>query len=207
MIMKKKIGIMGGTFDPIHMSHLIIAEAAYEQLKLDEILFLPSGNPPHKKERKGRGTDKQRVDMVSLAIAENPHFSLSLEDMVKDDYSYTYTLLERLKKENPSSELYFIIGADSLFDFHTWKNPKRICELCTLIVATRNQVADCTLNDKLQEAKDKYSGTFIKLHTPDLDISSNQIRQWVSENRSIRYYVPDAVRTYIEDHHMYKDCE
>lgn len=207
MIMKKKIGIMGGTFDPIHMSHLIIAEAAYEQLKLDEILFIPSGNPPHKKERKGRGTDKQRVDMVSLAIAENSHFSLSLEDMVKDDYSYTYTLLERLKKENPSSELYFIIGADSLFDFHTWKNPKRICELCTLIVATRNQVADCTLNDKLQEAKDKYSGTFIKLRTPDLDISSNQIRQWVSENRSIRYYVPDAVRTYIEDHHMYKDCE
>lgn len=207
MHMKKKIGIMGGTFDPIHISHLILAEAAYEEYQLDEILFVPSGNPPHKKEREGRGTSKQRVDMVSLAIAENPHFSLSLEDMVKDEYSYTYTLLGRLKEQNPQSELYFIIGADSLFDFHTWKNPKRICELCTLIVATRNQTAETELDAKIKEVEARYSGHFVKLYTPDMDISSNQIRQWVSEKRSIRYYVPDTVRTYIKDHHMYEDCE
>lgn len=207
MNMKKKLGIMGGTFDPIHISHLILAEAAYEQYQLDEILFIPSGNPPHKKERKGRGTNQQRVDMVSLAISENPHFTLSLEDMVKDEYSYTYTLLERLKEQNPQSELYFIIGADSLFDFHTWKNPKRICELCTLLVATRNQTVQKELDAKIREVEECYSGHFVKLHTPDMDISSNQIRQLVSEKRSIRYYVPDSVRIYIEEHHMYEDCE
>ena len=93
--MKKKIGIMGGTFDPIHISHLILAEAAYQELELDVVRFLPSGNPPHKRHRDGRGSDEQRVQMVSLAIEGNPHFELSLEDMVKDEYSYTYRLLER----------------------------------------------------------------------------------------------------------------
>ena len=147
--MKKKIGIMGGTFDPIHISHLILAEAAYQELELDVVRFLPSGNPPHKRHRDGRGSDEQRVQMVSLAIEGNPHFELSLEDMVKDEYSYTYRLLERFKEQNPDEELYFIIGADSLFDFDKWKKPDRICELCTLVVATRNQTAKEEFEAKL----------------------------------------------------------
>lgn len=205
--MKKKIGIMGGTFDPIHISHLILAEAAYQELELDVVRFLPSGNPPHKRHRDGRGSDEQRVQMVSLAIEGNPHFELSLEDMVKDEYSYTYRLLERFKEQNPDEELYFIIGADSLFDFDKWKKPDRICELCTLVVATRNQTAKEEFEAKLNAMAEKYSGRFIKLHTPDLDISSNQIREWVAQNKSIRYYVPEAVRSYIEKQKMYKDCE
>ena len=205
--MKKKIGIMGGTFDPIHISHLILAEAAYQELELDVVRFLPSGNPPHKRHRDGRGSDEQRVQMVSLAIEGNPHFELSLEDMVKDEYSYTYRLLERFKEQNPDEELYFIIGADSLFDFDKWKKPDRICELCTLVVATRNQTAKEEFEAKLNAMAEEYSGRFIKLHTPDLDISSNQIREWVAQNKSIRYYVPEAVRSYIEKQKMYKDCE
>lgn len=205
--MKKKIGIMGGTFDPIHISHLILAEAAYQELELDVVRFLPSGNPPHKRHRDGRGSDEQRVQMVSLAIEGNPHFELSLEDMVKDEYSYTYRLLERFKEQNPDEELYFIIGADSLFDFDKWKKPDRICELCTLVVATRNQTAKEEFEAKLNAMAEKYSGRFIKLHTPDLDISSNQIREWVAQNKSIRYYVPEAVRSYIEKQKMYKGCE
>ena len=205
--MKKKIGIMGGTFAPIHISHLILAEAAYQELELDVVRFLPSGNPPHKRHRDGRGSDEQRVQMVSLAIEGNPHFELSLEDMVKDEYSYTYRLLERFKEQNPDEELYFIIGADSLFDFDKWKKPDRICELCTLVVATRNQTAKEEIEAKINAMAEKYSGRFIKLHTPDLDISSNQIREWVAQNKSIRYYVPEAVRSYIEKQKMYKDCE
>ena len=117
----KKIGIMGGTFDPIHMGHLILGEKAYEQLGLDKVLFMPCGNPPHKRNRKGRATDEQRAKMVRLAIEDNPHFELSLIEMHEEGYTYTYRTLEQLNVENPDTEYYFIIGADSLYNFDTWR--------------------------------------------------------------------------------------
>ena len=203
--MNKKIGIMGGTFDPIHIGHLILAETAYEQLDLDVIRFLPSGNPPHKRDRLGGGTEEQRLDMVSLAIKDNPNFELSLEDMVKDDYSFTYSLLERFKAQNPKEDLYFIIGADSLFDFEKWRNPERICQLCTLVVATRNQASNEELLNQINRLEELYHGHFIVLRSPDLDISSSNIRHSVKVNQSIRYYVPESVREYIIKHHMYKE--
>ena len=123
---KKRIGIMGGTFDPIHIGHLILGETAYHQFQLDKVLFMPAGNPPHKQDRENRATDSQRVDMVRLAIASNPHFTLSLEEMHKEGYTYTYRTLERLKQQNPDTEYYFILGADSLYTFDDWKEPGRI---------------------------------------------------------------------------------
>ena len=122
---RKKIGIMGGPFDPIHVGHLILGEKAYEQLGLDRVWFMPSGNPPHKRNRKGQASNEQRVSMVKKAIAGNPHFELSLIEMNEDGYTYTYRTLERLKEENPDTDYYFIIGADSLYDFATWKKPER----------------------------------------------------------------------------------
>ena len=110
---RKKIGIMGGTFDPIHMGHLILGEQSYEQFQLDKVLFMPSGNPPHKRDRAGRASDNQRVDMVRLAIEDNPHFELSLAEMHETGYTYTYRTLEELKEYNPDTDYYFIIGADS----------------------------------------------------------------------------------------------
>lgn len=195
---------MGGTFDPIHIGHLILAETAFEQLHLDVVRFLPSGKPPHKRDRLGCGTEEQRVDMVSLAIKDNPNFELSLEDMVKNDYSFTYSLLERFKAQNSKEDLYFIIGADSLFDFEKWRNPERICQLCTLVVATRNQASDEELLNQINRLEDLYHGHFIVLRSPDLDISSSDIRRSVKMNQSIRYYVPESVREYINKHHMYK---
>lgn len=203
--MGRKIGIMGGTFDPIHMSHLILAETAYQELDLDVIWFMPSGNPPHKRQRDGRGTDEQRVQMVALAIEDNPHFELSLEDMVKDEYSYTYRLLERFQQQYPEDEFYFLIGADSLFDFHKWKEPARICQLCTLVVATRDHITSEQFDHAIEQVSKQFHGTFLKLSMPELDISSNQIRSWTAEGRSIRYYVPETVRTYIEDQNMYRN--
>ena len=132
---KKRIGIMGGTFDPIHMGHLILGEKAYEQLHLDKVLFMPSGNPPHKRNRKGRATDEQRVEMVRRAVFGNPHFELSLIEMHENGYTYTYHTLETLKAQSPDTEYYFIIGADSLYSFDTWMEPERICQACTLVVA------------------------------------------------------------------------
>ena len=130
---KKRIGIMGGTFDPIHIGHLILGETAYEQFQLDEVLFMPSGNPPHKRNRAHRATDDQRCEMVKRAIASNPHFSLSLEEMNEDGFTYTYRTLERLNKKHPNTEYYFILGADSLFDFDEWKEPARICHVCQIV--------------------------------------------------------------------------
>lgn len=203
--MKRKIGIMGGTFDPIHIGHLVLGETAYEQFGLDKVRFVPAGNPPHKRNREGRATDEQRVWMVASAIADNPHFELSLEEMNAEGLTYTYLTLERFLAQNPDDELYFIIGADSLFDFETWKNPERICSLCKLIVATRNQTSDEALDRQITHLTKKYNGSFLKLRTPDLDISSKMLRTWVKEEKSIRYYVSDSVRTYINDNNMYKD--
>lgn len=127
--MKKRIGIMGGTFDPIHIGHLILAEKAYEELDLDEVWFMPSGNPPHKQNRTGRASDKQRVEMVRRAIADNPHFRLSTEEMHPDGYTYTYEIIGTPAMRNIRIIFYyFIIGADSLYDFDMWRRPDRICK-------------------------------------------------------------------------------
>lgn len=204
--MKRKIGIMGGTFDPIHIGHLILGEVAYEQFELDKVRFVPAGNPPHKRNRDGRATDEQRISMVRDAIAGNDRFELSLAEMVMDGLTYTYRTLEFFLTENPQDELYFIIGADSLFDFEKWMKPDKICQLCKLIVATRNQTADDALNRQIEHLEKKYGGTFLKLNTPDLDISSKMLRGWVKKDKSIRYYVPETVRNYIKENNMYKDC-
>ena len=200
---RKRIGIMGGTFDPVHIGHLILGEKAYEQLKLDKVWFMPSGNPPHKRNREGRASDKQRIEMVKRAISGNEHFELSLFEMDQEGYSYTCLTLEKLKIQYPDYEFFFIIGADSLFDFPLWKNPEKICAACTMVVATRNQASSQQLDDGMKEMAEKYHGTFLRLNTPDIDISSNYIRKLIHENKSIRYYVPDSVKNYIEDHHIY----
>ena len=135
---RKRIGIMGGTFDPIHIGHLILGETAYEQFHLDQVLFMPAGNPPHKRNRSNRATDEQRTEMVKIAIASNPHFALSLEEMNQDGFTYTYRTLERLKRQNPDTDYFFIMGADSLYEFEKWREPGRILAACTVLVATRD---------------------------------------------------------------------
>lgn len=200
-----KTGIMGGTFDPIHIGHLFLAEQAYDQLGLDTILFIPSGNPPHKRHREGRATDRQRVDMVRLAIKGNPHFALSLTEMEQEGYSYTYQTLERLRAEHPDTAYTFIIGEDSLLAFETWREPQRICDACTLAVAIRSERTAHSLAKEIAAVSQRLSGTFTDLHTPFLEISSEAIRTSVREKRSIRYLVPEAVRLYIEEHQIYQE--
>lgn len=201
--MKKKIGIMGGTFDPIHIGHLILGEKAYEQYGLDQIRFMPAGNPPHKQHREGRATDEQRVEMVKRAISGNVHFALCLDEMNADGYSYTYRTLERLKGQNPGEEYYFIIGADSLFDFDGWKEPGRICKAAKLLVAGRNHVERERLEKQMDYLRKKYQGEFYLLDVPNLDISSRMLRDWIAGEKTFRYYVPDSVYEYIRKKHMY----
>jgi nicotinate-nucleotide adenylyltransferase len=201
--MERKVGIMGGTFDPIHIGHLILAENAYEQFGLEKVVFMPSGNPPHKRTRTGRASNEERTEMVKLAIAPNPHFEISLEEMNEEGYSYTYRTLEALKEEHPDTEYFFILGADSLFDFDGWKDPQRICNACTLVAAARNHTPTEELDRQIEHIASAYRTSVRKLDTPNIDVSSNQIRIWISEGHTIRYYVPDSVIDYIRKNGVY----
>ena len=200
---RRKVGIMGGTFDPIHVGHLILGENAYQQFGLDCVLFMPSGNPPHKKERTGRASTQERVEMVALAIADNPHFVLSLAETHEEGYTYTKETLARLTHENPDTDYYFIMGADSLFTFESWKEPQGICDLCTILVAVRNDVAVDAMDRQIQRLTGKFHGRILKLDTPNIEISSEELRSHIRQQRSLRYYMPNPVADYIREHGIY----
>lgn len=193
---RKKIGIMGGTFDPIHIGHLILGESAYMQFRLDKVLFMPSGNPPHKQKRDG-ATNEERTDMVRLAIQGNEHFELSLEEMHPEGYTYTKETLERLTGEHPDTDYYFIMGADSLLEFSTWKCPEQIAKLAVLVAAVRDGMPTEKLDQEIARVSRIYGADIRKLGSPNLDISSHMIRSWIRNGESIRYYVPEPVREYI----------
>lgn len=201
--MGKKIGIMGGTFDPIHIGHLILGENAYQQFGLDEVLFMPSGNPPHKRNRVGRGSLEQRIEMVAQAIKDNPHFTLSLEEANEDSFTYTRVTLERLHKEHPENEYYFIMGTDSLFSFEEWRDPERIAELAVIIVAVRNHVKLEAIEEQIAHLKSVMNCDIRILDTPNIDISSHMVRDWVKIGKTTKYYLPDPVISYIKDQNLY----
>lgn len=191
----------------MHIGHLILAETAYEQFRLERVLFMPAGNPPHKRDRKDRASNEQRIEMVKRAIASNSHFTLSLAEMKQEGFSYTYRTLERLKEENQDTDYYFILGADSLYDFEMWKEPGRILKACTVLVATRNNTSHERLDSEIAMLEQKYHGRIEKLESPNIEISSEQIRSWISGGRTIAYYVPEEVASYIRENKIYKDCD
>ncbi|MDO5539835.1 MAG: nicotinate-nucleotide adenylyltransferase [Eubacteriales bacterium] len=204
---KRKVGIMGGTFDPIHVGHLILGESAFHQFNLEKVLFMPSGNPPHKLNRTGRASLEERIEMVRLAIADNPHFELSLEEAHDKGYTYTRETLERLTEEHPDTDYYFIMGADSLFSFEEWKDPQRIAQLATLVAATRYHVDTLELEGAIAHVSELFQAKVEKLSTPNMDVSSQMIRKWIARDKPIRYYVPDSVIRYIHELKLYMECE
>lgn len=149
----------------------------------------------------------QRVSMVEKAISGNPHFELSLTEMNDKGFTYTYHTLETLKEQNPDTDYYFIIGADSLYDFSSWREPARICKACTIVVAVRDHVPVEKLNEQMTYLSERYNGRFISLNTLNIDISSQLLRKWHQEGKSLRYYVPDAVADYIDKNHIYHITE
>jgi len=199
----KKVGIMGGTFNPIHYGHLFMAESAYEQLGLDKVLFIPTKNPPHKL-IPSTITQEQRVMMLSLAIRDNPHFELSLMELEREGMTYTADTLKILTDENPDTEYYFIAGADSLMQLHSWRNPENIFKLCTLAVAGRDDLDKETLNMQANKLAAAYNARIVFIDMPAIHISSSEIRARVAAGRSIKYYVHDEVIKYIEENQLYK---
>lgn len=195
----KKIGIMGGTFNPIHNGHLQLAMAAQEQVSLDQVLFMPSGNSYMK--RNVLETQK-RVDMVALAIAQYPNFELSLVEAQKSGNTYTCETLKYLTTSNPDVQYYFIIGADILFQIEQWRNPEQIYQLAVLVCAVRDDYDFDAIRKKGNLLRES-GADIIYLNMPKSDISSTDIRAKVKSSLPISKLVPPEVAHYIEQEHLY----
>ncbi len=196
---KKRVGIMGGTFNPIHYGHLRLAQEAQQQVLLDKILFMPSGRSYMKK----NVLDTQkRVEMTALAIKQYSKFELSLIEAQKTGNTYTCETLQYLTRTNSDTQYYFIIGADSLFQIEQWRSPKQIFEFAILICVIRDDYDFDTIRKK-GEALAESGADIIYLNTPKWDISSTDIRAKVKSRISIHGLVPPEVAHYIEQEHLY----
>jgi nicotinate-nucleotide adenylyltransferase len=196
-----RVGVLGGTFDPVHIGHLILAEEARDQLDLSIIYFVPAGDPPHKRDRHLAPVD-ERVRMIELAIAGNACFQVSRVDADRPGPHYTIDMVELIKGQLPlGSQLYFLMGFDSLRDLPGWHEPARLVAACHLVALTRH---DIELDwGKLEAALPGIRQRVTILDMPELEIASNQIQARVRAGRSIRYLVPAAVRGYIQDKKLY----
>jgi nicotinate-nucleotide adenylyltransferase len=191
------IGILGGSFDPIHIGHLILAEEVLERCCLKRMMFIPSAVPPHKSHR-AMAPAEARAEMVSLAIAGHPSFELSRIELDRPGTSYTVETLEALSREaGDDSDLHLVIGADSAVEMSTWCNPERMMDLASVAVVDRPGW-DRSAVDPGLAARMRF------LDTPLLDISSTDIRRRVKEGRSVRYLLPDRVAAFIEAHGLYR---
>lgn len=198
----KKIGIMGGTFNPIHTGHLLLAETARDTHLLDLVLFLPSGNS-YMKDAVEIADKESRVEMTRLAISDNPHFGLSLLEVGREGESYTYETLLALRKAEPESDYFFITGADCLFTIETWKCPELIFQNCTLLAAVRDDKNTNELIAQITHLKNKFKARIHLLPMKEIGISSTDIREKIKQGQSIRYMVPQKVIAYLETHHLY----
>lgn len=202
----QRIGIMGGTFNPIHTGHLMLAEWVRDELKLDEVWFIPTGSS-YMKDSREILPGRERLHMVELAIEGSPFFKCLDIEVVREGRTYSYETLEQLKSVYPEDEFYFIVGADCLFTIESWKNPARILGICTLAAAVRGDVSLKEMEAKKKELERKFcSEQEIKL-IPflQLSISSTEIRRRIFQRRSIRYLVPDRVIAYIEEKGYYRE--
>jgi nicotinate-nucleotide adenylyltransferase len=199
------LGIFGGTFDPIHLGHLILAEHCREACRLDRVLFIPAGQPPHKSDRQIT-LGRERLEMVELAIAGHVAFAASSIELDREGPSYSANTLAALAREHPGAELFFLIGSDSLADLPLWYQPARIAELATIVVATRPGIERLDLAPLggilAPAAIERIEQHVVRI--PLIQISSSMIRSRVAAGQSIRYLVPRAVECYVDSHGLYR---
>lgn len=195
---KIKVGIMGGTFDPVHNGHLIIAENIRNNYSLDKIIFIPSARPPHKN-RKLISSPIHRYNMVNLSIASNDCFFSSTMEIDREGESFTIDTLKQLKSENKDYELYFIIGQDAMKQIHTWKDYEMLFDYANFIVVSRISYSP----DEIKSANSEFLHNIYFADTPIIDISSTIIRQKVKNNESITYMVDHLVEKYIYKEKLY----
>lgn len=200
-----RIGLLGGTFDPVHLGHLLLAEACREQGRLDEVWFIPAAVPPHKQDQT-LSKPADRIEMLKLAIGGYESFRLSEMELNRGGVSYTVDTLETLQRERPGDELFLLMGGDSLHDLPTWRDPRRICELALPMTVGRpgaaepdwQAIATFVSADRLALIRSHH------VEMPQVGISSRDLRRRVAEGRSIRFQVPRAVEMYIATAGLYR---
>lgn len=200
-----RLGIMGGTFNPIHYGHLVTAEEAYSQFELDKVMFMPSGQPPHKEPGEALPAE-DRYLMTVIATASNPHFTMSRLEVDRRGPSYTIDTLMVLHQIYPLAEIFFITGADAILEILTWKDPQKLAKYCSFIAATRPGYSLRKFQVALHVEKNQLNKFKPKIHfmeVPILAISSTDIRSRVREGRSIKYLLPDGVANYIYERGFY----
>lgn len=199
----RRIGIMGGTFNPIHTGHLLLAEWAREEAALDEIWLMPSGIS-YMKESQEVAPAADRLRMTELAAEGNEHFKCIDLEVRRDGYTYSYETLEELVRTYPQDEFYFILGADCLFALGQWKFPERILGCCKLIAAVRDEASMREMTEKKEELERRFGGEILLMPFVRLSLSSTEIRQRIREGKSVRYMVPDNVLSYMEEKGLYR---
>lgn len=200
----RRVGVLGGTFDPIHMGHLIVAECIRERIGLDEVLFVPAGIPPHK-ETMGLSSGWDRYMMTMLATATHPHFSVSRVDLDRAGPSYTVDTLAHLRQGLAPVELFFIMGSDSLAQLLTWYRPDRLLRENRVIVAGRPGWSLASAREALGPLYEEHRQRIELVEIPGIDLASREIRAKLERGESIRYLIPDLVLSYIEANRVYKE--
>jgi nicotinate-nucleotide adenylyltransferase len=208
----RRIGLFGGTFDPPHFGHLVLAEWARVRLRLERVLFMPAGTPPHKRGRPLTAAT-HRLAMARLAVRGNPAFQVSDLEARRGGPSFTVDTLRALHARDPEARLYFLMGADSLADFAGWHEPQAIARLATLVVAGRPGSGDraALLGRRFRSlvagrstASARGRGRVVVLDNPLVAVSSSELRARARAGLSLRYLVPDAVAAYVERHGLYR---
>ncbi len=195
-----RLGIYGGTFDPIHYGHLLLAERCREELQLDEVWFIPAGTPPHKQ---GRVTTpaKARAAMVEFAVSGFPEFKVSRIEMERTGPSYTVQTLEQLRTAAPEREVFLLMGADSIAELVTWKDPARILELSQVVAV--NRAGESPDLSSLQSLLERTGRTVRTIEMPAMGVSASEIRTRVASGKSIRFLTPRPVEMYLRQHKLY----
>jgi nicotinate-nucleotide adenylyltransferase len=199
----ERIGVFGGSFDPVHLGHLTIAQDAVEQLELNRLIFVPAAVPPHKQGRT-LADGRHRFEMLQLATEGNLSFEVSDMELQRGGVSYTVDTMTQLQAEHAGAELYFIVGLDSLAELHLWRNIRELLECCTVVPFARGGEDPAHVAERIQLSKDwkqRLLERLIRIH--EIEISASEIRMRLAEGLSIRYLVPPEVEMYIAEHGLY----
>lgn len=203
----RKIGIMGGTFNPIHIGHLVLTERAREEFDLDEIWLIPTGCSYMKQHGEGVLSGEERLAMARLAVGGKGRVKCLDMEIRREGFTYSYETLEQLRREYPEDRFYFILGADCLFTIENWRFPERIFRCCTVIAAVRDRSLLSDMEEKKRWLEAQYRADIRLLPFPNLEISSTVLRERIRQGQSVRYLIPDPVITYIEEKHFYRGEE
>jgi len=200
-----RLGLFGGSFDPVHFGHLLLAEICRQQCRLDQVWFLPAAVPPHKKDR-ALTPAAERIEMLELATAGHDAFRVHRDEIDRGGVSYTIDTLRQVRQELPQSELFFIMGADMLHDLPHWRQARQVCRLAVPIAAHRPGASppdfECLRGVASPERIEQFRRHQVEM--PQIDLSSSEIRRRVAAGESIRYQTPRAVEKYIETHRLYQ---